>query len=244
MKNLNFKKLTWLTIFSIAMGYLETSVVIYLRYLYYPDGFSFPLVPMDIDIAIFEFFREVATIIMLIGVGIFLGKNGIQKFAYFIYSFAIWDIFYYVFLYVTLGWPSSLFTWDLLFLVPIPWVGPVIGPLIISGLMIFLSLGLLKFPGEQRRILNLWQWGLLIVGSVIVILSWTIDYAKHITQGSSIWQLTEQQLIRLTSEYIPQEVYWGTFTVGSLLIFMAILMVYFRNFPKREMKEIPNGTYN
>jgi hypothetical protein len=71
----------WLTLFSIAMGYLETSVVVYLRKLYYPDGFDFPLVPIEPSIAITEFWREAATIIMLWGVGVMAGRNKTEKFA-------------------------------------------------------------------------------------------------------------------------------------------------------------------
>ena len=84
-KNLNMKPITktilYLTIFSIAMGYLESSVVVYLRKIYYPDGFKFPLIPVSPDIAITEFLREAATIIMLIGAGIMAGKNAVQRFA-------------------------------------------------------------------------------------------------------------------------------------------------------------------
>src|SRR6201998_1661345 len=109
----------WLTAFSIAMGFLETAVVIYLRKLYYPHGFQFPLVPIDNDIAMVEFLREAATIIMLLGIGIIAGKNTSQKFGIFIYCFAVWDIFYYVFLKLLLGWPESLFTWDILFIIPV-----------------------------------------------------------------------------------------------------------------------------
>ncbi len=78
------KTILWLTAFSIAMGFLETSVVVYLRKIYYPGGFGFPLIPVDIDIAITEFWREVATIIMLIGAGAMAGKNSVQRFVFFL----------------------------------------------------------------------------------------------------------------------------------------------------------------
>ena len=87
----------WLTIFGIAMGFLETAVVIYLRRIYYPDGFKFPLVEIENGILSVEILREVATIIMLFAIGFLAGKTKLQRFAFFIYSFAIWDIFYYVF---------------------------------------------------------------------------------------------------------------------------------------------------
>src|SRR5271167_2605871 len=101
------KKTGWLTLFSIAMGFMETAVVIYLRKVYYPRGFQFPLVPIEPSIALTEFLREAATIIMLLGIGILTGKTRAQKFAFFIYCFAVWDIFYYVFLKIFLNWPES-----------------------------------------------------------------------------------------------------------------------------------------
>ena len=64
------KQLSWLIIFSIAMAYLESAVVVYLREIYYPDGFSFPLTPINAYIFITEFWREIATIIMLAGIGV------------------------------------------------------------------------------------------------------------------------------------------------------------------------------
>src|SRR5579859_4688314 len=139
MKSLH-TRMIWLTLFSIAMGFLETAVVVYLRKIYYPHGFQFPLTPVDPDIGLVEFLREAATIIMLVGIGIIAGKNTSQKFAIFLYCFAVWDIFYYVFLKLLLGWPESLFTWDILFLIPVPWVGPVLAPSIVALTMIAFAL--------------------------------------------------------------------------------------------------------
>ncbi len=80
---------------------------------------------------------------MLASVGIAAERNNIQRFTYFIISFAVWDIFYYVFLKLFLNWPESLLTWNILFLIPVTWVGPVIAPVILSALMIVLGLMLL-----------------------------------------------------------------------------------------------------
>jgi hypothetical protein len=146
------KTLLWISLFAIAMGFLETSVVVYLRELYYPEGFTFPLVIIPNKIAVVEFWREIATIIMLVGAGIIAGKTRLTRFAYFIIAFAIWDIFYYVFLYVLLQWPESLFTWDILFLVPVPWTGPVIAPCLVSLGMILFGLIIIYFTERQIKI--------------------------------------------------------------------------------------------
>ena len=111
--------LVWITIFAVCMGIFESAIVIYIRELYYPSGFGFPLVPIEPKIAITELLRELASLFMLLSVGVLVGKNLSQRFAWFIYTFAVWDIVYYVFLYLILQWPESLLTWDILFLIPV-----------------------------------------------------------------------------------------------------------------------------
>jgi len=228
------KTLIWLTVFSIAMGYLETSVVVYLRKIYYPEGFGFPLNPIGNDMVITELFREVATMIMLIGIAVLAGKNAIQRFAFFLFSFAVWDIFYYVFLYVLLGWPQSLMTWDILFLIPIPWVGPVWSPLIITVLMILFA-GIIVFcdlEGIKARV-NLKEWLFFITGAVTVIISWTWDYSRYIISNNpdeSIWSFAAKEaLFEANQKYVPQSFNWLLFVLGALFILLSIAMFYVRN---------------
>ena len=212
------------------MGFLETAVVVYLRALYYPNGFQLPLVNLDTSIAITELGREAATIIMLAGIGILAGKNPIHRFAFFLYSFAIWDIFYYVFLKLLLNWPESLFTWDVLFLIPLPWFGPVLCPCIISLSMILLAILLIYFNGKNVSLkINSREWLLLISGSMIVILSFTIGCYQFIeTQISS----GETATVAI-SHYIPQHFDWLIFWTGEMLILAAIFMFYIRSIPKK-----------
>ncbi len=94
----------------------------------------------DEHLALTEIFREAATLIMLVGIGIIAGRNSSERFAWFLYSFAVWDIFYYIFLKLLLNWPESFMTWDILFLIPATWVGPVIAPVIVSITMIAFAL--------------------------------------------------------------------------------------------------------
>jgi hypothetical protein len=101
------------------MGFLEAIVVVYLRQLYFPEGFDFPLNPIPPKILAIEWLREITTLVMLVSIGIIAGKNFLQRFSYFLYCFAVWDIFYYVALKLLLNWPPSLLTWDLLFLFPV-----------------------------------------------------------------------------------------------------------------------------
>ncbi len=204
------------------MGYLETAVVIYLRAIYYPHGFSFPLVRLDDHIAITEIGREAATIIMLAGIGIVAGKNGTQRFAWFLYCFAIWDIVYYVFLKALLNWPESFFAWDILFLIPVIWASPVICPCIIAPTMILLALLLISYNEKSVSLkLNSKEWILFICGSFIVILSFIADCFSFIRayEGTSI---------EAVSKFIPSCFNWLIFWAGEMIILTAIILFYIR----------------
>jgi len=215
------------------MGYLETAVVIYLRQLYYPAGFDFPLIPIDTTIGQAEFIREWATMVMLLTMGMLAGKTVSQKFAFFIYCFAVWDIFYYVFLKLMLGWPSSLLTWDILFLIPVPWVGPVIAPCIVSFSMILLTLLIINFDerGHSTRIIAK-EWSLLTVGSILVIVSFMWDYIFFVRSRhpeTSLWTISgNRPLLENLREYVPVSFNWGIFLAGELLILLAIFIIYKR----------------
>lgn len=234
MKKSTVQTLFRLTVFSIAMGYMETAVVVYLREMYYPGGFGFPLKPIGYSIAITEIIREAATIIMLAGAGVMTGRTLTEKFGNFVYSFAIWDIFYYVFLKLLLQWPDSLLSWDLLFLIPVPWVGPVLCPVINSISMIMLALVIAYFTdiNKQAR-LNMKEWSLLIAGSVIVIISYTLDYSSYILSKFTVSELLDELnrdvILSYASEYIPKHFDWWIYIVGELLILTGIGLFAARN---------------
>lgn len=183
--------LRWIlvVIFAVAFAWVESAVVVYLRKIYFDGVFKFPLVVaweegkhiIDSLIRI-EFGREIATIVMLVAVGCIAGKNRLQKFCYFIIAFGIWDIFYYIWLYIMVGWPESLMTWDLLFYVPLPWVGPVITPLLIATAM-FGAGSLLVYYDEKRYLIQ-WRWYDLAVElgcGLLIIIAFCWDW-KNILQ--------------------------------------------------------------
>ena len=218
----------WVSIFSIAMVFLETAVVVYLRVIYYPEGFDFPLEPIHKDIAITEFWREIATLVMLLSIGFLAGKSKAQRLAYFLISFAIWDIFYYIFFYILLGWPQSIFTWDILFLIPVPWVGPVITPVIIAFLMIFFSGILIKtnrFPDWQEILM-------LIFGSIVVIYSWILDFWNSMQESKSSSNAftlkSKEALFEASQNYVPNEFNWWIFWSGTAVILLSIIIYDFK----------------
>ncbi len=228
------KVFIWLTIFSIAMAFLETSVVVYLRKLYYPEGFNFPLKMLDKDIAIVEIFREFATIIMLFGAGFIAGRSKTEKFGLFLFCFAVWDIFYYVFLKIILNWPDSLLTWDILFLIPTTWVGPVIAPVIVSIVMIVFAFLISKFTNKdiKTRIILL-EWMLLVVGSITLLIGFIYDYVRFMLQYFSLPEIflpkNAMNLIEKGLEYTPVSFPWLIFLAGIGFIIGGVGLFYLRN---------------
>jgi hypothetical protein len=178
------RKLLWLTLFGVTMGYFEAALVVYLRAIYYPEGFTFPLkIPTDFIIAV-EVGREAASVIMLVSVACLAGKKFWERFAYFILSFGIWDILYYVWLKVLLHWPSSVFEWDVLFLIPLPWIGPVIAPVSIAVLMIVFSIMMVRTfqKGTDFRPTPL-AYLLGITGTLLVLCSFMYDLNATLHQA-------------------------------------------------------------
>ncbi len=130
-------KLMVITAYAAGMAWVESAVVYYLRTMldrlepYQPR----PL-PEAGGLGPAEFVREAATLVMLLMVGILAGRNWRSRLGYAVFAFGVWDILYYVFLNVMCDWPQSLMDWDLLFLIPLPWWGPVLAPVLIASLMV------------------------------------------------------------------------------------------------------------
>lgn len=153
----------WITAFAVAFAWVEGAVVVYLREIYFGGGFSFPIVTgweggrfVTDHLMNIEFGREIATILMLVAAGCLAGRNPMQKFCFFMVAFGVWDIFYYIWLRVMVRWPESLMTWDLLFFIPLPWVGPVITPVLIA-LAMTLAGSLIIYLDEKGVVVS-WRW--------------------------------------------------------------------------------------
>jgi len=177
------RRLAWLIIYAAAMAYLESAVVVYLRALYYPHGFDFPLAPMPAGMIAIETGREAATLIMLFGVSALAGGDRWERFLAFCVSFGAWDIFYYVWLWVLIQWPPSLLTWDVLFLIPVPWTGPVMAPVLVSVALVAGSLLMLRLKADGARLgFSVWVWGLAVTGGLLVLASFMLDFASILRQ--------------------------------------------------------------
>lgn len=222
-----------LGLFGLSMGALEAIVVVYLRQIYYPGGFDFPLVLLSQQMMAVEWLREIATIGMLVTVGIIAGQNFLQRTAYFLYSFAIWDIFYYIWLKLLIQWPESFLTWDLLFLIPVPWIGPVLAPVICSLTMIFFA-GIILYLQEREYAvkIRLSEWSMIFFGAFILLGTFMVDYIKIVMQDGfnlRYWTVaTNGQFPEAISHYYPTRFNWIPFILGEILIVSALVVVYRR----------------
>ena len=191
------RKLLWLTVWGTAFAYIEASIVVYLRKIYYPAGFSFPAVLLEPDIAAVEMIREITTLVFMWAMAELSYRSFQCRLAVFMFLFGIWDIFYYVFLKAILDWPASLADWDILFLVPLPWVGPVWAPVVVSVGMIWAGTTIL-IRNEQGKPLDLGLGFMLleVAAGMIIIVSFIIP---------------GQAVIR---ETVPQHFPWYIFLAG------------------------------
>jgi hypothetical protein len=126
-----------LVIFAVAMALLEATVVIYMRRLHYPEN-PLELFPLRFLLSYepyLEFAREVSTIVMLLAVAFLAERTSLTRtFAAFVFTFGLWDLMYYAWLKILIGWPQDWFEWDVLFLIPTIWLGPWICPAMIAVL--------------------------------------------------------------------------------------------------------------
>ena len=219
------RRLTVLIIFGISMGFIESAVVAYLRFIAYPGTTSlFPLALMPPHILKIEIWREVATISMLLSVAYISARIRRKKrLFYFMLLFGIWDISYYFWLKVLINWPTSPLSWDILFLIPFPWTSPVIYPIIISIIFIFTSIifiGLIdkkQYAGIDKISLSTG-----ISGLIIIFFSF-ISTSVYITLKYSI-----QDIFQYIPGRFPLEIY----LIGLFLFLYSILRTIIRSYLK------------
>jgi hypothetical protein len=171
-------KVLWLTVFGLAMAYVEAAVVVYLREIVYPGGFAFPLRAISLRLGLVEVAREAATIFMLLAAAHLAQRTRRGRFACFLFLFGLWDIGYYLWLWVAIGWPQSAFTWDVLFLIPLVWSGPVLAPMLVS--CVFVLAGLLYHlrPGAAEGVvIGRLDWLLTAASAVIIFAAFVFNHA-------------------------------------------------------------------
>ena len=180
--------------YAVAMGYLEAATVVYLRAAL---GLSSELVGPGEDamtgatVGAFlpaEVAREAATLVMIAAVGWLAGRRPLERLAWAAVVFGTWDIVYYAGLWTLIGWPPSLAAWDVLFLIPVPWVGPVLAPIGVSVALVGFGLAVAgRLRAGGRLHLGPLHMAAAVAGGLLVVASFLVDGARVLAGDLAPW---------------------------------------------------------
>jgi hypothetical protein len=197
--------------FAIAMAWVESASVYYLRALvdriepYQPN----PL-PINDALGYVELWREASTLVMLATLGMLAGRTWRRRVGYAAIAFGAWDIFYYVFLRIMTGWPRTLLDWDILFLLPLPWWGPVVAPVSIAMLMILWGTMATQSDPDEAEPRS--TWALASAGIALALGVFMIDAWQALPQGREA-----------VLQVLPTQFNWLPFWVAVLLMASPVL---------------------
>ena len=197
--------------FAIAMAWVEAACVFYIRGLVDRiEPYQANPLPINAALGGVELWREAATLVMIAAIGLLAGRTWRRRIGYAAVAFGVWDIFYYVFLRVMCGWPKTLLDWDVLFLLPLPWWGPVLAPVSIAVLMILWGT-FASQSGEQARSAR-WPWVLGSVGALLALAAFMVDAWRALPGG-------RDAVLRV----LPTTFNWPLFSVAFLLMALPAL---------------------
>ena len=198
------KRILWISAYAVAMALLEAVVVAYLRGL---------LVVTNDQVALGSYFgleiwREVATMVMLLTVGWLAGRTWPERIAYSLFTFGLWDIWYYVWLKVFIDWPASLLGWDILFLIPVPWWGPVMAPALIAALICVATVfALLRLAAGQMLRFTPARLMVLALGGALALWDFMEGPIRAWMAGNPDWNTLR-----------PEAFHWLQFLMALLLM--------------------------
>jgi hypothetical protein len=219
-------RISWIlvAIFAVAMAWVEAACVYDLRVLVDRlEPYQSNPLPMSGALGGIELVREAATLVMLAAIGGLAGRTLRARLAYTAIAFGIWDIFYYVWLKVMCDWPSSLFDWDILFLLPLPWWGPVIAPACIALLMILWGTLAIASPGASpgdRSGSRLWTAAGL--GAALALYVFMADSLRTAPRG-----------IEAVRMVLPSTFNWSMFLVALALMALPVAPMIWTAVPSR-----------
>ena len=201
-------------LFALAMAWMESATVFYLRTLVgRVDPYQLTPLPPHRLLGNVELIRELATLLMLFTVGWLAGREFRTRFSYTLIAFGVWDIFYYIFLAIMGPWPRSVMDWDVLFLIPLPWWGPVLAPCIIASLMVIGGTIITQFEGESGP-----RWP----SHKSVLLNWAgILLALYVFMEHTIHVLPQGEAA--LRRVLPTKFNWPLF--GLSLVMMTVSLV-------------------
>jgi hypothetical protein len=227
--NMRNEDARWLVVatYATAMAWVEAAVVYYLRTMISRiEPYQVNPLPEIGGLGPAELVREAATLVMLLMVGILAGRNWRARLGYAAIAFGVWDIFYYVFLRLMCGWPHSLFDWDILFLLPLPWWGPVLAPVSIALLMIAWGTLATRFGAAGREASRPWKaWALNFTGMGLALYTFMAD-ALRVADGG----------VPEVRNVLPQHFNWPLFGVALLLMAAPVVRLCRELWPGRPVR--------
>ena len=215
--NRHYRTFLWLALYAVTMAHVEAALVVHLRGVYHPDDplAIFPMVVLSQRDFAIELARELATVLMILSVAALARRHFAGRFAAFVFVFGLWDIFYYIWLRVMIGWPTSWWEWDVLFLIPWPWLGPWLTPVLIA--LMFVVWGGWALTRESAPVWSRTTLTTFTVGAVIGVAAFLIPVAPLLSGG-------EDALRGFTPDEFPWLVYW----LGVALMAAGLLITSFK----------------
>jgi hypothetical protein len=207
-------------IFAIAMAWVEAACVFNLRVLVDRiDPYQANPLPFHGVLGQIELAREAATLVMLATLGLLAGRTRYAQVGYTAIAFGVWDIFYYVFLRIMGSWPRSPLDWDILFLLPLPWWGPVIAPVLIALLMIVGGVQA-TWPGFGERASSIPRamWYSPVIGIALALYVFMADAISALLQGLDV------------TTVLPTTFKWPLFSVALVLMALPIAIIMVQGF--------------
>ncbi len=221
-KNFLVKNLGATALFSLVMAYVESAAVVYLRRINGSETFTINPGPFDPHIAAIEVGRELSTLLMLFIVGWMAGKNFQSRLGFFLFTFGIWDIFYYVWLRIIADWPESIIDTDLLFLIPLPWWGPVLSPILIAALMSVTGVRMVILDNQDKKVqINACKGVALVAGILLVLYAFMADAIANLPANKQV-----------LSQLQPNPFNWPVFLLGlGLEIYASWTILFLKRNP-------------
>jgi hypothetical protein len=213
----------WISLYAIAMALVEAAIVVYLRGL---------LIITDDRVALgsyeqMEIWREAATMLMLLAVGWLAGRRRSERVSYSLFAFGMWDIWYYIWLRVMIQWPATLLDWDILFLIPLRWWGPVLAPTLIAALICVTTfLAVIRLEQGRDLAFSPLRVAMIGAGGLLALYTFMEESVTALVRGQAYWNVV-----------YPDRFNWPLFLAGLALMAVPGLLAAGPGIPSQEPRE-------
>ena len=217
------RRFVWISLYAIAFALVEASIVVYLRGL---------LIITDDHVALgsyeqMEVWREAATMLMLLAVGWLAGRRWTERISYSLFAFGLWDIWYYIWLWVFIKWPATLLDWDILFLIPLRWWGPVLAPTLIAALICVTTfLAVIRLERGRDLAFTPLRVATIGAGGLLALYTFMEDAVNALIRGQAYWNVV-----------YPDRFNWPLFLVGLALMAVPGLLASWPGLRSKDPRE-------